>query len=125
MIAIITPTPSTFQFISQFQPLKKSKLKHHIMPSVQLDTFPTVCGFSGIIPGERCPSCGRLEGEIPFERLRRITGYLVGSLDRWNDAKRAEEHDRVKHNVSGTYNKAEKAAREHAKHTAKSSLGKA
>ena len=84
-----------------------------------------VCGFSGIIPGERCPSCGRLEGEIPFERLRRITGYLVGSLDRWNDAKRAEEHDRVKHNVSGTYTKAEKAAREHAKHTTKSSLGKA
>ena len=34
-----------------------------------------------------------------FERIRRITGYLVGTLDRWNDAKRAEEHDRVKHNV--------------------------
>lgn len=32
-----------------------------------------------------------------FERIRRITGYLVGSIDRWNDAKRAEEHDRVKH----------------------------
>lgn len=35
----------------------------------------------------------------PFERIRRITGYLVGTLDRWNDAKRAEEHDRVKHNM--------------------------
>ena len=34
---------------------------------------------------------------IPFERIRRITGYLVGTTDRWNDAKRAEEHDRVKH----------------------------
>ncbi|MBR6965399.1 hypothetical protein IKH83_03765 [Candidatus Saccharibacteria bacterium] len=34
-----------------------------------------------------------------FERLRRITGYLVGSLNRWNDAKRAEEHERVKHSV--------------------------
>ena len=34
----------------------------------------------------------------PIERIRRITGYLVGTLDRWNDAKRAEEHDRVKHN---------------------------
>lgn len=34
---------------------------------------------------------------VQFERLRRITGYLVGSLDRWNDAKRAEEQDRVKH----------------------------
>lgn len=33
----------------------------------------------------------------PFHRLRRITGYLVGTLDRWNNGKRAEEHDRVKH----------------------------
>ncbi len=36
---------------------------------------------------------------VPFERIRRITGYLVGTMDRWNDAKTAEEHDRVKHNV--------------------------
>ena len=35
----------------------------------------------------------------PFERIRRITGYLVGTLDRFNDAKRAEERDRVKHGV--------------------------
>ena len=35
--------------------------------------------------------------EIPFERIRRITGYLVGTMDKWNDAKRAEEHDRVHH----------------------------
>lgn len=33
----------------------------------------------------------------PFQRIRRITGYLVGTLDRFNDAKRAEEADRVKH----------------------------
>ena len=33
----------------------------------------------------------------PFERIRRITGYLVGTLDRWGNAKRAEERDRVKH----------------------------
>lgn len=33
----------------------------------------------------------------PFERVRRITGYLVGALDKWNDAKRAEERERVKH----------------------------
>lgn len=32
-----------------------------------------------------------------FERIRRITGYLVGTLDKWNDGKRAEERDRVKH----------------------------
>ena len=36
----------------------------------------------------------------PFVRLRRITGYLTTTLDRWNDAKRAEEKDRVKHNVT-------------------------
>ena len=37
---------------------------------------------------------------IPFERIRRITGYLVGSLDRFNDAKRTEESERVKHQVN-------------------------
>ena len=36
----------------------------------------------------------------PFERIRRITGYLVGTVDRFNDGKRAEEQDRVKHGVS-------------------------
>ena len=40
--------------------------------------------------------------EGKFERLRRITGYLVGTLDRWNDAKKAEEHDRVKHSVNSS-----------------------
>lgn len=35
----------------------------------------------------------------PFERVRRITGYLVGTLDRWNNAKQAEERDRVKHDI--------------------------
>jgi len=36
---------------------------------------------------------------IPFERIRRITGYLVGTVDRWNNAKRAELKDRVKHGM--------------------------
>ena len=36
---------------------------------------------------------------VPFERIRRITGYLVGTTDRFNNAKRAEESDRVKHSV--------------------------
>lgn len=36
---------------------------------------------------------------VKFERIRRITGYLVGTMDKWNNAKRAEEHDRVKHQV--------------------------
>lgn len=37
--------------------------------------------------------------EVPFERIRRITGYLVGTLDRFNNAKRQEVEDRVKHNI--------------------------
>ena len=58
-----------------------------------------VCGFSGVIPGTVCPVCGRNEEEsdIKFERIRRITGYLVGTVDRFNDAKKAEVRDRVKH----------------------------
>ena len=39
-------------------------------------------------------------GSVPFDRIRRITGYLVGTLDRFNNAKRAEEADRVKHSLS-------------------------
>ncbi len=59
-----------------------------------------ICGYNGIINDE-CPKCGRHEedAEVGFERIRRITGYLVGTLDRFNDAKRAEEHDRVKHHI--------------------------
>ncbi len=57
-----------------------------------------VCGYNGII-GDECPCCHRKEDGRPFERIRRITGYLVGTLDRFNNAKRAEERDRVKHSV--------------------------
>lgn len=58
-----------------------------------------VCGYNGIID-DVCPCCGRSEDEhIGFERIRRITGYLVGTLDRFNDGKAAEERDRVKHTV--------------------------
>lgn len=60
------------------------------------------CGYNGIINDE-CPNCHRHETESePFERIRRITGYLVGGMDRWNDAKTAEEHDRVKHGTTPT-----------------------
>ncbi len=58
-----------------------------------------VCGYNGVIE-DVCPKCGRTEDEHDqFERIRRITGYLVGTLDRFNDAKRAEESDRVKHSL--------------------------
>ena len=48
--------------------------------------------------------------EGKFERLRRITGYLVGTLDRWNDAKKAEEAARVKHSVNSALDDAARLA---------------
>ncbi|HEK4575093.1 TPA: anaerobic ribonucleoside triphosphate reductase [Clostridioides difficile] len=58
-----------------------------------------ICGFSGVITSNICPVCGRNEDEsdIKFERIRRITGYLVGTVDRFNNAKKSEVRDRVKH----------------------------
>lgn len=62
-----------------------------------------VCGFTGIIK-DSCPHCHRTEfdGKPKFERIRRITGYLVGTLERFNNGKAAEERDRVKHTSFGT-----------------------
>ena len=59
------------------------------------------CGYTGII-GDTCPQCGRSESDESsgFERIRRITGYLVGSVERFNNGKRAEVKDRVKHDVN-------------------------
>ncbi|MDD2627981.1 MAG: anaerobic ribonucleoside triphosphate reductase [Clostridia bacterium] len=58
-----------------------------------------VCGFTGVI-GDQCPGCGRKETDgVGFERIRRITGYLVGTVDRFNNGKRSEERDRVKHSI--------------------------
>ncbi|MDR1392102.1 MAG: anaerobic ribonucleoside triphosphate reductase [Clostridiales bacterium] len=57
------------------------------------------CGYTGIIDNI-CPGCNRnVEEDKKFniERIRRITGYLVGTLDRFNDAKKAETKDRLKH----------------------------
>lgn len=53
------------------------------------------CNHKGIINME-CPKCGNQE-ETKIERIRRITGYLVGSLDKWNNSKRCEERERLRH----------------------------
>ncbi len=58
------------------------------------------CGYTGII-NDVCPQCGRKEDEdVAFARIRRITGYLVGTVDRFNNAKLKEVESRVKHDVS-------------------------
>lgn len=64
-----------------------------------------VCGYTGIID-DICPLCGRTENEHArgFERIRRITGYLVGTIDRFNNAKRAEVEDRLRHGLCPSEN---------------------
>ncbi len=92
------PTENLEAFESVVRCMKESGIGYGSV-NHPVDRDP-VCGFNGIINDE-CPKCGRKEsdGQPDFERIRRITGYLVGTLDRFNDAKRAEVEDRVKHSI--------------------------
>ena len=92
------PTENLDAFESVIRHMKESGIGYGSI-NHPVDRDP-VCGYNGII-NDTCPKCGRHEedAEVGFERIRRITGYLVGTLDRFNDAKRAEEHDRVKHQL--------------------------
>ena len=92
------PTNNLEAFESIIRHMKESGIGYGSV-NHPVDRDP-VCGYNGII-GDRCPKCGRAEDDnVRFERIRRITGYLVGTLDRFNAAKRAEEADRVKHAVN-------------------------
>lgn len=92
------PTNNLEAFESIIRHMKESGIGYGSV-NHPVDRDP-VCGYNGII-SDRCPKCGRAEDDnVRFERIRRITGYLVGTLDRFNDAKRAEEADRVKHAVN-------------------------
>ena len=92
------PTNNLEAFESIIRHMKESGIGYGSV-NHPVDRDP-VCGYNGII-GDRCPKCGRAEDDnVRFERIRRITGYLVGTLDRFNDAKCAEEADRVKHAVN-------------------------
>jgi ribonucleoside-triphosphate reductase len=89
------PTKNLAAFESVIRCMKESGVGYGSI-NHPVDRDP-VCGYNGIID-DTCPKCGRSEMDGPsFERIRRITGYLVGTLDRFNNAKRAEVRDRVKH----------------------------
>ncbi len=59
----------------------------------------TLCGLDIAVDGDFVDLHYHFE-PLPFERIRRITGYLVGTMDRWNNAKKSEEADRVKHDMA-------------------------
>lgn len=76
------------------EPKEISYYAHHIRennPGMDIDSLKLTICEDGYVDAEYNLS------PIPFERIRRITGYLVGTVDRFNNAKRAEERDRVKH----------------------------
>lgn len=59
-----------------------------------------IIGMDAVVDGDYVELKYHFSKMPRFDRIRRITGYLVGTTDRWNDAKKAEEHDRVKHGVA-------------------------
>ncbi|MCL2037373.1 MAG: anaerobic ribonucleoside triphosphate reductase [Oscillospiraceae bacterium] len=61
----------------------------------------SICGYTGVID-DVCPKCGRSEDDgVKFERIRRITGYLADKVGRFNNAKLAEEKERIRHKIDG------------------------
>lgn len=69
--------------------IDRERQKHGVMPeSIDIHVDGEYVDIKTVLPRFK-----------PFMRIRRITGYLVGSLDNFNNGKRAEEHDRVKHSV--------------------------
>ena len=88
------PTTNVKAFVKIVKQMKEAGIGYGAI-NHPVDRDP-VCGFTGVI-NDICPGCLRREDDVKFERIRRITGYLVGTVDRFNNGKRAEEHDRVKH----------------------------
>lgn len=71
------------------------------------ERYPNVNGWADILEPLDCDDEVevRIEPEaVPFQRIRRITGYLTGTVDRWNNAKKSELADRVKHGAKGGNN---------------------
>ena len=80
-----------FAFVCDHVTVKNTYFRYHIaIPFQKEEPIMTVKSNSE-----------KLGQGVGFERIRRITGYLVGTMDKWNDAKRAEERDRVKHGLNG------------------------
>ena len=76
--------------------LEQSEIDRYVCRAREMNPGKTLTGIDIAVDGEYVDLTYHWS-PVPFERIRRITGYLVGTLDRFNNAKRAEEADRVKH----------------------------
>ena len=92
-----SPTNNIEAFEALIRAMHDANMGYYSINHKSSDRCP-VCGFVGLLDNE-CPECHALDKNVHFERLRRITGYLVGTLDRFNNAKKAEERDRVTHGL--------------------------
>ena len=79
--------------------LSQEEIQAYIEYGKQKYSDREIVGITIKVDGEYVDLKYDFKSDVPFDRIRRITGYLVGSLDRFCNGKRAEEHDRVKHSV--------------------------
>jgi len=84
----------------------EKEAKAYILRAIDMYPDKRITKIIGYIDGDEIELHYETE-KIPFKRIRRITGYLVGDMSKWNDAKRAEEEDRVKHGVPRIYGSGE------------------
>lgn len=80
-------------------PVNDDEVRAYLQRGIEQHPNSMVTGLSLEVDGDEV-GIGYELAPVPFERIRRITGYLVGTMDRWNDAKTCEERDRVKHSVA-------------------------
>lgn len=87
------------KFIADFDVTEDEKrwYTNNIQEQLNLKTVDEINTIKLHLKGEKVDVDIVLEKPEKFERIRRITGYLVGTVDRWGDAKKSELHDRVKH----------------------------
>ena len=97
-VRTIDGVKTTITYATPGAPVADEEIRAYIRRGNLQNMNTIVDGLTLVVDGEEVEITYSL-APVPFDRIRRITGYLVGSMNRWNDAKTAEEHDRVKHTI--------------------------
>lgn len=92
--------PKTFDKVNECDIIKvEEEIKNKLRFNSKIDLDKEIKYITIFEEDDKLKYIWSSESNLPFERIRRITGYLTGTLDRFNDAKKAEEKDRVKHTL--------------------------